>query len=100
MVLTALIFTLQGVAFGAAFLNTPIAIVASLALPTVWTILTAMIERMAQVATWLDLNLVTGPLTEGTMTGESWAQLATASAMWVGLPLVIGSYRILTREIK
>ena len=100
VVLTALVFTLQGVAFGAAFLNTPIAIVASLALPTVWTILTAMIERMAQVATWLDLNLVTGPLTEGTMTGESWAQLATASAMWVGLPLVIGSYRILTREIK
>nr|WP_257907012.1 hypothetical protein [Janibacter limosus] len=100
VVLTALVFTLQGVAFGAAFLNTPIAIVASLALPTVWTILTAMIERMAQVATRLDLNLVTGPLTEGTMTGENWAQLATGSAMWVGLPLVIGSYRILTREIK
>ncbi|KRE37215.1 hypothetical protein ASG73_13080 [Janibacter sp. Soil728] len=100
VVLTALIFTLQGVAFGAAFLNTPIAIVASLALPTVWTILTAMIERMSDVASWLDLNLVTGPLTEGTMTGESWAQLATSFAMWVGLPLVIGSYRILTREIK
>lgn len=100
LVIAALIFTLQGVAFGAAFLNTPIAIVASLALPTVWTILTSMIERMQDVATWLDLQLVTGPLTEGTMTGENWGQLATAAAFWVGLPLAIGTYRILNREVK
>lgn len=100
LVIAALLFTLQGVAFGAAFLNTPIAIVASLALPTVWSILTAMIERMQDVAKWLDLQLVTGPLTEGTMTGENWGQLATASAFWVGLPLALGTYRILTREVK
>lgn len=99
-VLGSLLVTLQGVAFGAAFLNTPIAIVTSLALPTVWTILTAMFERMADVAKWLDLNLVISPLTEGTMTGENWGQLATASAFWVGIPLAIGTYRILTREIK
>ena len=100
VVLAGLLYTMQGVAFGTAFLNTPIAIVSSLVLPTVWTVLTAMSERMSDVARWLDLQLVTGPLTEGTMTGENWGQLATATAVWVGLPMAIGTYRILTREVK
>lgn len=100
VVLAGLLYTMQGVAFGAAFLNTPIAIVSSLVLPTVWTVLTAMSERMSDVARWLDLQLVTGPLTEGTMTGENWGQLGTATAVWVGLPMAIGTYRILTREVK
>lgn len=93
LVLTALIFTLQGVAFGAA-------IVTSLALPTVWTMLTSMSERMSDIAQWLDLNIVTGPLVEGTMTGSDWGHLATGGLVWVGVPLAIGTYRVLTREIK
>lgn len=100
MVLVSLIFTLQGVAFGAAFLNTPIAIVASLILPTIWTILTSMITRVQDIAPWLDLQVVTAPLLEGDMVGKDWAQLGTASLAWVALPLAIGSYRILTREVK
>lgn len=100
LVLTAVIFTLQGVAFGAAFLNTPIAIVASLALPTVWTMLGSMIERVRDLAPWLDINQVTAPLMDGTMTGENWGQLATGTLAWVGIPLAVGSYRILTREVK
>ena len=100
LVLTALIFTLQGVAFGAALLNTPLAIVTSLALPTVWTMLTSMSERMSDIAQWLDLNIVTGPLVEGTMTGSDWGHLATGGLAWVGVPLTIGTYRVLTREIK
>lgn len=100
LVLTALIFTLQGVAFGAALLNTPLAIVSSLALPTVWTMLTSMSERMSDIAQWLDLNIVTGPLIEGTMTGSDWGHLATGGLAWVGLPLAIGTFRVLTREIK
>ncbi|QNF92955.1 MULTISPECIES: ABC transporter permease [Janibacter] len=100
LVLTALIFTLQGVAFGAALLNTPLAIVTSLALPTVWTMLTSMSERMSDIAQWLDLNIVTGPLVEGTMTGSDWGHLATGGLVWVGVPLAIGTYRVLTREIK
>lgn len=100
LVLLSLIYTLQGVAFGAAFLSTPLAIVAVLALPTVWTILTSMITRVQDVAPWLDLNMVTQPLMTGDMAGKDWAQLATASVAWVLLPLAIGSYRILTREVK
>lgn len=100
MVLAALIFTLQGVAFGAAFLNTPIAIVSSLVLPTIWTILTSMISRVQDIAPWLDLQEVTAPLMTGEMAGKDWAQLGTGSLVWVGIPLAIGTYRILTREVK
>lgn len=101
LTIAALIFTLQGVAFGAAFLNTPIAIVASLVLPTVWSILTSMITRVQDIAPWLDLQVVTAPLINGDMAGgKDWAQLATASLAWVALPLAIGTYRILTREVK
>lgn len=100
LALTAMIFTLQGVGFGAALLNTPLAIVATLVLPTVWTVLTSMSPRLAEAAQWLDLNLVTGPLSSGTMAGDDWARLATGLAAWVVLPLLIGSRRILTSEIK
>lgn len=100
VVLSAVIFTLQGVAFGSAFLNTPAAIVAVLVLPTVWAFLTQVVGRLREVAVWLDLGRVIGPLESGGMTGENWAHLVTASAVWVGLPLLVGCYRILTREVK
>lgn len=100
VVITALLLTLQGVAFGAALLNTPLAIVGILVLPTVWMVLTSSISWMSDAARWLDLTVVTLPLTEGTMTAEAWGQLATSSAAWVLLPLAIGTRRVLTREIS
>ncbi len=100
LVLTLVMYVLQGVGFGLAFLSTPMAIVASLVLPTVWTIATAMIPGVADVAEWLDLSLVTAPLMEGRMTGEDWARLGTSALAWIGLPIAIGTWRVLTREVK
>lgn len=94
------IYVLQGLAFGFVFLNTPFAIVASLILPTVWTVATSLIGALEGPSKWLDLNQVTGPLFEGTMTGENWGQLATSFGVWVLLPLAIGSYRVMRREVK
>ena len=61
VILMLTIFVLQGVAFGLALLNTPLAIVGALVLPTVWTILASAFPTVAKVAVWLDLNQVTGP---------------------------------------
>ncbi|WP_353952643.1 ABC transporter permease [Knoellia sp. S7-12] len=94
------IYVLQGLAFGFVFLNTPFAIVASLLLPTLWTVATSLVQALQEPSKWLDLNQVTGPLFEGTMTGENWGQLATSFGVWVLLPLVIGSYRVMHREVK
>ena len=82
------IYVLQGLAFGFVFLNTPFAIVASLVLPTVWTVAhQPRVVARAEPSRWLDLNQVTEPLFSGAMTGENWGQLATSFGVWVLLPL-------------
>lgn len=100
LVLSLVLYVLQGVGFGMAFLSTPIAIVSSLVLPTVWSIASVITPRVESIGQWLDLSRVTEPLILGTMTGEQWAQLATSTAVWVGLPVAIGTWRVLRREVK
>lgn len=95
-----LLFVLQGVAFGFALLNTPAAIVASLLLPTVWTIVGGLVPSVQKASEWLNLTVTTGPLLNGTMAGDDWAKLATSAALWIGLPLAVGTWRVLTREVK
>lgn len=94
------IFVLQGLAFGFVFLNTPFAIVASLLLPTIWSIATSLVSALQEPSRWLDLNQVTEPLFSGSMTGENWGQLTTSFGVWVVLPLLIGAYRVMHREVK
>lgn len=95
-----ILFVIQGSAFGFAFLNTPFAIVAALVLPTTWTILSNVFSGVQRAGEWLDLNRTTGPLSEGAMAGADWAHLATSTGVWVLLPLAIGTWRVLTREVK
>lgn len=99
-VLAFAIFVLQGLAFGFLFLNTPFAIVATLVLPTVWSVLTSLVSSIETASRWLNLDRVTEPLLTGTMTGENWGQLGTSFAAWVLLPLALGSWRVLHREVK
>ena len=94
------IFVLQGLAFGFVFLNTPFAIVASLLLPTIWSIAVSLVSALTEPSKWLDLNQVTEPLFSGSMSGENWGQLATSFGVWVLLPLLLGSWRVLHREVK
>lgn len=99
-VLALLVYVLQGVAFGLLFLNTPVAIVSVLVLPTVWSIATMAISSLEEVGRWLNLDTVTRPLFEGEMVGQDWARLATSAAVWVLLPLAVGTWRVLHREVK
>lgn len=97
---TMTIFVVQGLAFGFAILNTPVAIVATILLPTVWSIASSVSARLDTAGRWLDLNRTVDPLMSGSMTGSDWAHLGTASALWIALPLAIGTWRVLTREVK
>ena len=40
------------------------------------------------------------PLFAGEMAGQDWAHLGTGVGVWVLLPLAIGTWRVLTREVK
>lgn len=100
LVLALSLYVLQGVAFGFAFLNTAVAIVVSLVLPTAWSVAAGLISWLDSAAKWLDLGRVTDPLTNGQMHGQDWAHLATSAAVWVGIPMAVGVWRVLTREVK
>ena len=87
---------LGGVAFGLAFMNSALAIVMYFVIPIGWSILGETISALDKPADWLDLGRPMTTLADSTatMTGTDWAQLATASAVWVGLVLVIGLVRL------
>lgn len=88
----------QGVAFGLVFLSTPVAIVAYLALPTIWTVLTLTIESLRAPAEWLDINQTVGVLMTGAMSSGDWTRLAVSLIVWLGIPLALGLWRTARRE--
>lgn len=91
---------LQGVAFGFLFLNTPVAIVTVLALPSALAVAIEFSEGMAEVAPWIDLSRSGAPLLEGTLSWTTAGQLATSSLLWIALPLALGTWRVLRSEVK
>ncbi|MEE6272331.1 ABC transporter permease [Georgenia wangjunii] len=99
MVAGLLLLVTQGLAFGLALLSTPVAIVAYLALPTVWSLVTVLVSGLTEPARWLNLDAAMTPLLAGAMGGTEWAQLATSAAVWVGLPLALGLWRTARRDV-
>lgn len=96
-----IIGVVQGVAFGLLILNSPAAIVSFLFIPIVFSIVTSVWATVRDAQPWIDLGTSSFYLFEGgTLTGEQWAQLATSSGIWLFLPLVLGTLRVLRTELK
>jgi ABC-2 type transport system permease protein len=93
------LFVLMGAGFGALLMNSPLAIVLYFALPMVWSILGETIRSLRTAAGWLDINLTTAPLAEGPMSDGQWARLGVSAAVWVLVPLIAGTVRVLRREV-
>jgi ABC-2 type transport system permease protein len=91
---------LGGIAFGLAFLSSPLAIVLYFVLPTAWAILGESIHALNKPAEWLDTSRSMEPLVDNAMAGGDWARLATSVALWVGVALVIGLLRLRRSELK
>jgi ABC-type transport system involved in multi-copper enzyme maturation permease subunit len=90
---------LTGVAFGAAILASAPAIVALFAFPIAWTAV-ATLSLFADVAPWLDTRLALAPLHEEVVSATQWAHAGTALAVWMLLPLLIGTWRITRCEVS
>lgn len=99
--LTQLIAVLQGVAFGLALLSVPLAVVAFFVLPVLFTTTALLVPALGDLGAWVDVNAALTPLAEGMdLTGTQWAQVGTSGLLWIGIPLLIGIWRVLTREVK
>ncbi|MGH2970108.1 MAG: ABC transporter permease [Solirubrobacteraceae bacterium] len=87
-----------GVAFGMVVLASAPAIVALFALPSAWLAVTSL-SFFGGTGPWLDTGRALGPLSQEVLNGTQWAQVGTALALWMLLPLLIGTWRITRREL-
>jgi ABC-type transport system involved in multi-copper enzyme maturation permease subunit len=91
---------LLGVGFGLLFRNTPVAIVMYFVIPTAWSILTGAVSALAATGRWLDPSTAWNHLASaGTVTPTSWAQIATAAAVWIVVPVLAGGWLVLNRPV-
>ena len=90
---------ITGVAFGAALLVSAPAIVIYLLLPTVWSVLTNSISGLNGVANWLEAGQTLDPLTRHALGATDWLQAGATLALWMVLPLAIGWWRVMRRDV-
>ncbi len=69
-------------------------------LPTVFEILAASQAWFRDLRPWVDFNYAQGALFNGDMTGEHWANLGSAGALWLLLPLTVGLLLVRRSEVK
>ena len=95
-----------GFAFAMLIMNTSAAIVAyfvySLIIPSIVGIIGYNVGWFGDLAPWFEFNTAQGPLFSGDFspTGQEWAQIATSGTIWLILPLVLGTLRLLRSEVK
>jgi hypothetical protein len=98
--LSVVISMFLGLAFGAMLLSSAPAIVLYFVLPFVGTALGAM-PQLKGIAGWLDPIRTLGPLQHrAVMSATEWAHLGTTLALWIGVPLLVGAWRITRGEIR
>lgn len=89
---------LMGLALGAMTLASAPAIVTYFAAPTVTTILVE-IKPLASTLKWIDPGTTISPLTSAPFSSADFQHLASATLIWVVLPMAIGLWRIARAQI-
>lgn len=91
---------LLGVALGTAFLNSSLAIVLYFALPTIWGGITDAFHSLHDAQLWLDTGTTWFRLIgDDAMTGLWWQRVIATALLWIALPMAIGTWRVLRREV-
>jgi ABC-2 type transport system permease protein len=90
---------IMGVAFGTAFLGSAPATVLYFALPIGLAALSSAIHDHAFFR-WIDGSLSLDPLAHRVMSATEWLHALTTLALWMLLPLAVGTWRVTRSEIK
>ena len=88
-----------GVALGAILLAPAPAIVLLFPLPMAWMAVVSL-PPFSGIAPWVDYASALGQMTVEVMSPTQWAHVGTALALWMLLPLLIGTWRITRREVS
>jgi hypothetical protein len=95
---------LIGFMLGLLFRNSAAAIVGyfvySFVLPIAFAVLAANAGWFEKLQPWADFKYAQGPLFEGELTGEQWANLGVTSVVWLVVPLIAGFWLTLRSEVK
>lgn len=103
---------LMAFAIALAILNTAGAIVAYLALPEVIVPLLLLIVSLAvksdssrdgfvdRLTEWITPAAAFRDFQTGAVDAQSWAHVLVAATVWIGVPALIGTYRVMTSEVK
>jgi ABC-2 type transport system permease protein len=94
-VVTAMII---GVGFGLALQSSAPGIVLYFALPVAFAAL-GSIHALNGVVDWVNTAEALEPLTTEVMSGHQWAQGLVALALWIGIPMSIGMWRLTRRDV-
>jgi ABC-2 type transport system permease protein len=102
--ITQVLAMLGGFALAALLLNTPAAIVAFFVykwvLPGLFEIGAQLMGWFSDLRGWLDFQSAQQVIWDMSGTGEEWAQLVVSGLLWLGVPLVWGTWRVLRAEVK
>jgi hypothetical protein len=104
LVVQALTMTV-GFALACLALSSPAAIVGFFlywgALPLVLYTLEGLFPSFGDVAPWVNFQSALDPIRTWTLdTADEWGQLVVGGAVWIGVPLALGLWRILHAEVK
>ncbi len=72
----------------------------TLVLPTLAELLAGAASWFSDARGWIDFNYAQGALFNGDMAAKDWAHIATASAVWIVVPLAIGLTMLFRSEVK
>jgi ABC-type transport system involved in multi-copper enzyme maturation permease subunit len=90
---------ITGVALGAILLASAPAIVLLFPLPMAWMAVVSL-PVFSGVAPWVDHARAVGQMTAEVMSATQWAHAGASLAIWMVLPLLIGTWRITRREVS
>jgi hypothetical protein len=72
----------------------------TLVLPTLSGLLAANADWWHDAQAWVDFNFAQSGLFNGEMAAQDWAHIATASVIWLAIPLTVGLRMLMRSEVK
>jgi ABC-2 type transport system permease protein len=95
-----LIGMLGALALGLLLMHSALAIVTYFVAPTIIAVLVNIVPSLSGPAEWFDQSQTMAPLADDTMAAGDWARLGVSTAIWVGVPLVLGLLRLRRHELS